>query len=962
MARNPATSRIVAWGAGLLLVVAVITAIADFVVERRATAEVGRQRAIILHVEQVLSTMKDAETGQRGYLLVGDPLYLEPYHMARAAIGPELEALRAELGARSTLLEELATKRLDSAQRGIVIHDAQGDAAAVTAVRTGHGKGYMDALRAETAALQRDAERSTRRTQDSLLLLSSALRGVSLLATLLGFAGIAGVALRRWRAQLASKILLQGVLDNAPVGLGFLDAALRPLQLNRALSTMSERALGLVVGEPITVTLPDIEQAAARLGGAAGGGLVNTDVVVPTRDETRAAREYQVALYPLESGKVEHGRRAPDGIGMVVTDVTHRRRAERWLRESEERFRTLTQASSAIIWTTGPTGAFTAPQPDWDRFTGQTSEATLGWGWLEAVHPDDREATSIAFAAAVASCEPLAFEHRLRRADGLWRHMELSAAPLLEPSGVREWVGTHTDITARKEAQIELAAARDAADAANRAKSMFLANMSHELRTPLSAVIGYSEMLEEELADLGGAEALSDLGKIQSNARHLLGLINDVLDLSKIEANRMDVALDTFDVHALVTDVAATVEGLVRQKNNRFTLRGNGPDLGGMRTDAVKLRQCLVNLLSNAGKFTTAGEVTLAVRREARAGGDWFVFTVTDTGIGMTPDQLERLFTRFTQADETTTRRFGGSGLGLAISRAFARLLGGDIAVTSEPGSGSVFTLSLPADAAPPVPAPHHPTEPREDARTRDLVLVIDDEHAQRDLMTRFLSRLGFAVATASDGAAGLVAARRLRPRVVLLDVMMPEMGGWSVLSAMKDDPDLLAIPVVMVTFADDHGLAASLGAADHVDKPVDWTRLRSVMARFHDDAGDVLVVDDDAGARSRLRLALERDGWAVREAGDGEEALACIRTARPRTIFLDLSMPVMDGFAFLDALRGTPEGADIPVIVLTARDVTAAERARLVRADRIIEKGSASLAAIAGHIRTQAPPDGPAA
>ena len=674
-------------------------------------------------------------------------------------------------------------------------------------------------------------------------------------------------------------------------------------------------------------------------------------------------REYQVALYPLASGETDPHRRAPDGVGVVVTDITHRRRAERWLRESEERFRTLTQASSAIIWTTGPTGTFTTPQPDWDRFTGQEGETTLGWDWLDAVHPDDREATSAAFAAAVASREPLAFEHRLRRADGLWRHMELSAAPLLEPSGVvREWVGTHTDITARKDEQIELAAARDAADAANRAKSMFLANMSHELRTPLSAVIGYSEMLEEELADLGGAEVLSDLGKIQSNARHLLGLINDVLDLSKIEANRMDVVLDTFDVHTLIADVAATVEGLVRQKNNRFSWLEDVSDLGGMRTDAVKLRQCLVNLLSNAGKFTTDGEVTLAVRREARGGGAWLVFTVADTGIGMTPDQVERLFTRFTQADETTTRRFGGSGLGLAISRAFARLLGGDIAVTSEPGSGSVFTLALPADAAPPVPTPHNLTEPRDDMRTRDLVLVIDDEHAQRDLMTRFLSRLGFAVATAPDGAAGLVAARRLRPRVVLLDVMMPHMGGWSVLSAMKDDPDLAAIPVVMVTFADDHGLAASLGAADLVDKPVDWTRLKAVMARFHDDAGDVLVVDDDAGARSRLRIALERDGWAVREAGDGEEALACIRAARPRTIFLDLSMPVMDGFGFLDALRGTPEAADIPVIVLTARDVTAAERARLVRADRIIEKGSASLTAIAGQIRTQAPSDGPPA
>ncbi len=253
-------------------------------------------------------------------------------------------------------------------------------------------------------------------------------------------------------------------------------------------------------------------------------------------------------------------------------------------------------------------------------------------------------------------------------------------------------------------AQVQAEAAREAAEDANRAKSNFLANMSHELRTPLSAVIGYTELLEEELSDLGERGVLDDLGKVKGNAKHLLGLINDVLDLSKVEANRMDVFPEDFAVAGFVEDAAGAVETLMRRKNNTLAL-DLGDELGMLRSDVVKLRQCLFNLLSNAAKFTEAGRVTLRVRRDGGEGGDWISFAVEDTGIGMTGDQLGRLFQRFTQADESTTRRFGGTGLGLALSRAFARLLGGDIAVESEVGRGTVFTLRVPAVAVRTAPA-----------------------------------------------------------------------------------------------------------------------------------------------------------------------------------------------------------------------------------------------------------------
>jgi signal transduction histidine kinase/DNA-binding response OmpR family regulator len=522
-------------------------------------------------------------------------------------------------------------------------------------------------------------------------------------------------------------------------------------------------------------------------------------------------------------------------------------------------------------------------------------------------------------------------------------------------------------------AKDEAEAAREAAEAANRAKSAFLANMSHELRTPLSAVIGYSEMLEEEAEEMGQASMLADLGKIRSNAKHLLSLINDVLDLSKVEANKMDLFLEDTEVAPFLREAAATVDSLVRRKANTLVL-DLAPDLGVMRTDVVKLRQCLFNLLSNAAKFTEGGRITLAVRREASAGGNRLSFAVADTGIGMTQEQLGRLFQRFAQADETTTRRFGGTGLGLALSRAFARLLGGDISVESTQGKGTCFTLRLPAsgpeevfDAAqqqaigPEVAAAQivgveaggaEAGGAEAGGQDRDLVLVIDDEAAQRELMTRFLRRQGFAVRTASDGRTGLELARSLAPRVILLDVMMPGMDGWSVLEALKADAATARVPVVMVSFVAEASTSAALGAADAVCKPVDWGRLKTLMDQFHGRGRDVLVVDDDADMRQRLRSVLERGGWTVAEAGDGAEALRQVLHSPPHVILLDLTMPVMDGFAFLHRLRETPGCADLPVVVLSARDISAAEREDLAQADCVLRKGDASMQDIAAEIR----------
>ena len=514
--------------------------------------------------------------------------------------------------------------------------------------------------------------------------------------------------------------------------------------------------------------------------------------------------------------------------------------------------------------------------------------------------------------------------------------------------------GLRASQAALEDARRDAEAAREAAEDANRAKSSFLANMSHELRTPLSAVIGYSEMLEEEAEELGQDGLLKDLGKIKSNAKHLLGLINDVLDLSKVEADKMETYAEDIDVEAFVRDAAGTVEALMAKKGNRLVL-DLSEGLAVVRTDATKLRQCLFNLLSNAAKFTEAGTIILRGHREPDANGDRLVLSVQDTGIGMSPEQVERLFQRFVQADGSTTRKYGGTGLGLALTKAFTQLLGGDVTVTSEVGNGTCFTLVVPAtlpepDGADPIegPASDEATGPG----SRGLVLVIDDEASQRDLMGRFLARQGFSVRTAGDGRTGLDLARSLAPRVILLDVMMPEVDGWTVLATLKGDPATRDIPVVMVSFVADAALSASLGAADAVPKPVNWARLKGILDRLGAGAGDVLVVDDDAEMRERLRTVLERNGWSVREAEDGAEALDRVREATPRLVLLDLTMPVMDGFSFLHRLRGMPECAEIPVVVLSARDVTTAERRQLAEADRVLRKGDASLQDIASELR----------
>ena len=944
--------------AGILLVAGLALAAWSLIGAQRGRAFIAEQNRVLVADERLLSTLKDLETGERGFALTGTPSYLEPYNAAEAALD-EAAAAVSGAGPGAQALAALVTVKRAFASQVVGARRDQGLDAAIALIRTGADKASMDSIRATVADLQATARDRIAASDREQAVQTPLLAALAALAVLAAFASLALLAWRRRRAARDSAALLTSVLDNAPIGLGFLDPDLRVQHMNRALTGMAERVLDADVGSSLWDILPGTRGTLEpRVNEVldAGRTTANVDVAMPSRIDPAQLREFQFGFFPLPSsgrnvaGGGAAGQRATAGAGLVVTDITIRKRAERRLRESEERFRILIETIASIVWTASPGGEFTGLQLGWTAFTGQTEEQYAGFGWQQVIHPDDRDAALDLWRHAMAERRPYEGEHRLHRADGEWRIMEVRGVPLMDDDGaVREWVGSHTDITGRKRAEEELSAAKDSAESANRAKSQFLANMSHELRTPLSAVIGYSEMLEEELEDGGDKGLLADVQKIQSNARHLLSLINDVLDLSKIEADRMTTYAETFAVDALVQDVANTVGTLVSQKGNTLIVQAD-PDLGTMHTDQVKLRQCLFNLVSNAAKFTQDGEITLRASRVA----DDVVFSVTDSGIGMTPDQLARLFERFTQADSSTTRKFGGTGLGLAITRAFCRLLGGDVTVTSTENVGSTFTIQVPA-TLPDQPSEEVPAEQAEPSR--HLVLVIDDDPSQRDLLLRFLEREGFSVRTAPDGKAGIELARALHPRAILLDVMMPKMDGWSVLTALKADPALELIPVVMVTFVNEPGLGASLGAAETVLKPVEWDRLKQVMDRFHGDAGDILVVDDDPDARARLRTVLTRNGWTVSEAGNGQEALEVVATAPPQLILLDLTMPVMDGFTFLRELRARPGCADIPVVVLTARDLDAEERRQLGGASRVLSKGKTDLRQLAGELRTLAPP-----
>ena len=652
-------------------------------------------------------------------------------------------------------------------------------------------------------------------------------------------------------------------------------------------------------------------------------------------------------------------------LAVIVVRAAQKSKMLDALQRSEARLQEVIESISEGMLAVGHDGRITLWNEAAEKMTGRLRDQVLGRPFLEAFQESEMSQLASTINDLVRARHRDAFQNLSLLGEQNGRFVEARIFPF--QTGTTVFLN---DVTERKLAeqrqskllkdvesanrelmstlhelrttQVALEDAKEAAEAANHAKSAFLANMSHELRTPLNAIIGYSEMLEEEASDAGSEAFIPDLRKIHQAGKHLLMLINDVLDISKIEAGKMGLYLETFEVSVMIDSVAAVIDPLVSKNANTLKIN-RGQSLGLMRADMTKVRQSLFNLLSNAAKFTESGEVTLDVSREA----GWITFRVADTGIGMTEKQMTKLFQAFSQTDLATASKYGGTGLGLAITQKFCRMMGGDVTAESEQGIGSIFTIRLPAEVrdteaktAPLIKATAEPA-----TESAGTILVIDDDQAVRELMERFLIREGFRVECAASGDEGIRLAKEKRPDAITLDVIMPGMDGWAVLAALKADPEIADIPVIMLTMIDDRNIGFALGADDYLTKPVDRERLFSVLKKYRHSAGGcrVMIVDDDPSARDMISRLLAKEECAVIEAANGREAINQMKNQRVDLILLDLMMPEMDGFEFIKELEAREEWRGIPIVVITAKDVSNEDRLRLGHVEKILQKGAYS-------------------
>ena len=675
---------------------------------------------------------------------------------------------------------------------------------------------------------------------------------------------------------------------------------------------------------------------------------IGCQVVGQRKDGTTFPMELSVAEVKLGDRRIFSG---------ILRDITERMSAEEKAQKQKEEFEGVFSSVIDGLITIDEKGIIDAYNPAAKKIFGYSEDEVMGQN-VKMLMPEPYRGEHDSYlenhiTTGINKIIGIGREVTGRRKDGSTFSMDLSVSPMLV-GDKRMFVGLVRDITQRKLAEQELKIAQLAAESANHMKSEFLANMSHELRTPLNAIIGYSELLREEAEEDGSQEVVKDLNRIHTAGNHLLKLINDVLDLAKVEAGRIELAHEQISVIELLKELEVLIEHQMDKNANHFEISCD-ENIGEIIGDSGRLRQILLNLLSNAAKFTTKGEVNLLVTKEHLYDQNQIRFTVRDTGIGMTPDQMEKVFIPFIQADASTTRQYGGTGLGLSISKDLCEIMGGAIEVSSEKDKGSTFSFYIPVDIVVGdddkkiLPILHNNTLLSTSSYVSgymdkgESILVIDDDEETRNLIIRTLEKSGFVVAAVPDGKEGIKMAIELEPMAIILDIMMPRIDGWEVLKILKESPETSTIPVIIHTVSDEIELKEPKEVLAYLSKPLKKDELLetlNTLSPLNKDV-DVLIVEDEEDMRNLLSRQLANVGYNARECTNGFEAIDAVKKKMPDMILLDLMMPKMDGFEFLSKLRLMPDGLLVPVVILTAKDISKEESIFLeASAQMVIIKG----------------------
>ena len=948
--------------AAALAILGIIGSMAFWSTEQftRAARERKHHYEMRIQLSNLLGNLRDAQTGQRGYLLTGKKEYLEPFVAGSTTVARNLSELReltrqdaAEQG-QLRILEPLIQAELAELRRTIALREQGRLPAAMAIVMSGRGEQVMDSIRQVAAAMDATATTQTG-TWDAQVGATSRMARltigtVGLLAGLLVF--LAALVInrgitRRGQALAAlreSESRLFQVLEALPVAVFVGDANGKPYYANQA----SRDILGKGIVPVTAGEIAEVYQAYE-----AGTERLYPTERLPLMRAVAGERAYVSDLeihHPERAVPVECWS-APvfDAAGRVVwaivafSDTTERKRAEAELRSSEERARLIVDAAYDAFVAIDADSMITA----WNH----QAEVTFGWSREEAIGrslpetiipPRYRESHRRGLAHFLATGEGPVLNRRIEltalRRSGEEFPVELAIWPLRLADSY-SFNAFLRDITERKRAEEELRHAKEAAEVANYAKSDFLAKMSHELRTPLNSIIGFSEMMQDESTGALNEKQRRYVTNVLTSGRNLLQLINDILDLSKVEAGHTELVITDFEIKTALAEVRTIVEALVNKK--RLSLEVEVEDgLPTLRADQGKLKQVLYNLLSNAIKFTAeGGGIRVTARRaaeiEARESGSWIEIAVADTGIGLRPEDRERIFGEFEQVDSAYTRSQEGTGLGLALSRKLVELHGGWIWVESELGKGSTFRFVLPSAPTAGFRDTKDTGAQTEASQGGPLILVVEDDQLARELLAQQLVDAGYRVAPASTGDQAVALARELRPAGITLDILLPDADGLHVLAQLKTLPETRDIPVIVVSITENQELGLSLGAIEWVVKPVNRSDfLAAVRGAFGRRSGTatatVLVVDDEPPTVELLTDMLSSQGYRVLAASNGRQGIQLARAERPDLIVLDLLMPEATGFDVVRELRADSDLRETPVLIFTVKDLTPEERERL--------------------------------